>query len=193
LSEARRLERIGHIVQAAHRQRRLVEDLLLISRLEAANLTAQCVDQLVADLVQQTVVEVQSSYPGQRIVLQGPCHLQVRVDTAWAIQVLVNLLDNAAKYSPEGSAITVNWGQEGERVVIRVVDQGSGLPAEGRDQLFTRFGRLLGSRIRAGRVGTGLGLYLSRGLAEAMGGDLNLEATGPCGSTFRLCLPYIPR
>ena len=74
-------------------------------------------------------------------------------------------------------------------VVVRVVDVGSGVPEAGRDQLFTQFGRIAGSRIRAGRVGTGLGLYLSRGLAEAMGGDLTLEQTGSAGSTFRLRLP----
>jgi signal transduction histidine kinase len=70
-----------------------------------------------------------------------------------------------------------------------VRDEGPGVPEEGRERLFTRFGRLQGSTTRAGRVGTGLGLYISRGLAEAMGGDLDLETTGPEGSTFRLRLP----
>jgi signal transduction histidine kinase len=105
------------------------------------------------------------------------------------MQVLANLLDNAAKYSPEDSPITVNWAVEDQMVALRVIDRGSGVPEEGRDQLFSRFGRLTGSRIRAGRVGTGLGLYLSRRLAIAMGGDIDLEATGSSGSTFRVRLP----
>jgi len=70
-----------------------------------------------------------------------------------------------------------------------VRDRGPGIPEAHRGVLFTRFGRVPGSRIRAGHVGTGLGLYLSRQLAEAMGGTLDLEATGPQGSTFALRLP----
>jgi signal transduction histidine kinase len=73
--------------------------------------------------------------------------------------------------------------------IIRVADGGSGIPESGRGQLFTRFGRVPGSQIRAGRVGTGLGLYLGRQLARAMGGELSLESTGPAGSTFQLRLP----
>jgi signal transduction histidine kinase len=76
-------------------------------------------------------------------------------------------------------------------VAVRVVDRGPGVPTEGRERLFARFGRLEGSAIRAGHVGTGLGLYLSRELARAMGGELDLEATGQQGSTFRLRLPAV--
>ena len=75
--------------------------------------------------------------------------------------------------------------------VIRVHDRGPGIPIGGRDVLFTRFGRVPGSRTRAGRVGTGLGLYLGRQLAEAMGGDLDLERSGADGSVFRLRLPLV--
>jgi signal transduction histidine kinase len=105
------------------------------------------------------------------------------------VQVLTNLLDNAAKYSPEGSPISISWRAEGNMVVTRVRDQGPGVPVEGREHLFTRFGRIPGIVPRSGRVSTGLGLYLSRRLAKAMGGDLDLELTGPQGSIFRLRLP----
>lgn len=73
--------------------------------------------------------------------------------------------------------------------VIRVRDHGPGIQEAGRDTLFTRFGRMPGSHVRAGHVGTGLGLYLGRHLAEAMDGELTLESTGPGGSTFALRLP----
>jgi len=72
---------------------------------------------------------------------------------------------------------------------VRVRDYGTGIPDEARERLFTRFGRVPGSRIRAGRTGTGLGLFLGRQLAEAMHGDLELESTSPDGTTFRLRLP----
>jgi signal transduction histidine kinase len=188
-SEPERLERLGHIARSAARQQRLVEDLLLLSRLDADKFALTLESVTLVSVINAAVDEVQGSYPGQRIILQGPGHQQVMAAALRTMQVLANLLDNAAKYSPEGSPITVNWVVEDQMVALRVIDRGSGVPEEGRDQLFSRFGRLTGSRIRAGRVGTGLGLYLSRRLAVAMGGDIDLEATGPTGSTFRLRLP----
>lgn len=189
LSEAKRLERIGHIVQAANRQKDLVEDLLLLSRLEGVAPAPQRHTVALAALVHQAVAEVKGSYPGQRIALRGATSLRVQADPSSTVQILANVLDNAAKYSPEGRSIRVTWGQDNDMVVVRVMDRGSGVPVEGREQLFTRFGRIPGSRIREGRVGTGLGLYLSKRLAEAMAGDLDLESSGPEGSTFRLRLP----
>ena len=119
--------------------------------------------------------------------------LQVRADAARAVQVLANLLDNAAKYSPEGSPIAVTLGAGGGDGGGAGGRSGAGRAgARGATSSSRGSGGMPGSRIRAGRVGTGLGLYISRGLAEAMGGDLDLEATGPEGSTFRLRLPGIP-
>jgi two-component system sensor histidine kinase KdpD len=119
----------------------------------------------------------------------GPADVRVNADPDRALQILVNLLDNAAKYSAEGSPIAITWELELEMVVFRVHDEGAGIPDEARSQLFGRFGRIPGSRIRSGRVGTGLGLYLGRRLARSMGGDLDLEASSPSGSVFRLSLP----
>jgi signal transduction histidine kinase len=192
LSEPKRLEHINHIVLAANRQQRLVEDLLVIGKIESARLAPASVLLELSPLLKQAVVEVQANYAGQSIVLQGPDDTRVWADAAGAIQVFVNMIDNAAKYSPEGSPIAVNWEIAGMMVVVRVVDRGPGVPEQGRERLFTQFGRMRGSRIRAGRVGTGLGLHISRGLAEAMGGDLDLEVTGPEGSTFRMRLPRVP-
>ena len=113
----------------------------------------------------------------------------MRGDAEWLVRILVHLLDNATKYS-EGRPVVVSWEAEGELAVVRVHDQGPGIPEQGRELLFTCFGRNAG-RIRAGRVGTGLGLFLGRRLAQALGGDLDLEATGPAGSTFRLSIPRV--
>jgi two-component system sensor histidine kinase KdpD len=190
LGDAQRLERLGHIVVSANRQQRLIEDLLLLSQVENTGLDPLSAAMAIAAVVEQAAMEVQGSYPGQRIDLHGPADLSAWADPARTIQIVVNLLDNAAKYSPEGSTITVCWVLEGDRVVVRVRDQGAGVPAQGREYLFTRFGRVAGTRARAGRIGTGLGLFLGRQLAQAMGGDLDLETTGPKGSTFRLRLPH---
>jgi two-component system, sensor histidine kinase and response regulator len=191
-SEAKRQARVVQIVEAANRQKRLVDDLLLVSRLDSEKLAPTCVVLSIATLVQQSAAEVQGSYPGQDIVLVGSSADYVLADATRTVQVLANLLDNAAKYSPEGSPITVTWKQEQETVVVRVVDRGTGVSAAGRDKLFTRFGRVPGSSMRAGHVGTGLGLYLSREIAQSMGGGLDLESTGPTGTVFRLWLRRAP-
>jgi signal transduction histidine kinase len=118
--------------------------------------------------------------------------VRVLADPARLVQVLTNILDNAAKYSPEGSAIEVRWHVDAKRATVHVRDHGPGIPAEARQRLFTRFGRLPGSVMRAGRSGTGLGLFLARQLTGAMGGSLDLADSGPHGSTFRLQLPLAP-
>ena len=191
LDDTHRLEQVRKIVQAANRQQRVVEDLLLLSRLEGRALAPAPARVGLVDLVRQARDEVQASYADQHIEFDERCDVHVLADPGRTLRVLVNLLDNAAKYSPVGCPIAVTCAVEDGMGVVRIRDYGSGVPAPGRERLFTRFGRVAGSHTRAGRVGTGLGLYLSRRLMEEMGGDLDLEATGPEGSTFRLQLPVL--
>ena len=188
IDEGRRLEQISRIVLSANRQKQLVDDLLLLSRAESETSIQQAEAVALVRLVERAAAEVRGAYGEQQITLEGPLALCVLAEQGHAVRIVVNLLDNAAKYSPEGSPITVSWGHEGPLAYVLVRDWGPGIPERGRTQLFTRFGRIPGSRIRAGRVGTGLGLYIARRLAEAMGGTLDLAETGPEGSTFRLCL-----
>ncbi len=189
LTDEERLERIDRIVASANRQQRLVEDLLILSRLEIGALAPKVRTILLGSLIERAADEVRSSYHGQQIAVEGPSWLQVQADPDRSVQVLVNIMDNAAKYSPEGSPVHIRFVKEGDTAIVLVRDEGAGISVEGRELLFTRFGRASGSRTRAGRVGTGLGLHLSRSLAQAMGGDLRLESTGPSGSVFRLTLP----
>jgi signal transduction histidine kinase len=180
------------IAAAARRQHRLVEDLLDVSRAESEGFHCEHTPFALRAVLARAIGEVQDRYHDQRVDLQGPDNVVAEGDAGRTQQILFNLIDNAAKYSPEGSPLTVSWGLEDRWLVVRVRDRGLGIPEEGREQLFTRFGRL-GSATRAGRSGTGLGLYLSRMLARAMDGELELESTGPDGSTFRLSLPGAPQ
>ena len=186
LDDAARLDRIDRIVASANRQQRLVEDLLLLSRLEIGALAPKPQRVVLQGLIDRAAQEVRSSYSGQQIDIDGPSDLVVVVDPDRMVQVLVNIIDNAAKYSPEGSPVHICWMRDGVMGVVLVQDLGEGISTAGRERLFTRFGRVPGSRTRVGRVGTGLGLNLSRALAQAMGGDLVLASTGPTGSVFRL-------
>ncbi len=184
-----RLTRIRRIVDAANRQKYLVEQLLIMSRLEITTPVPTVEPTRIQSVVERAADEVRTGYRGQLIWLEGPPNLDMMADPERAVQILVNLLDNAAKYSPDGAPIEVSWAAEEVQAVVRVRDHGRGVPVEGREHLFTRFGRVPGSRIRAGRVGTGLGLYLGRSFAQAMHGELALERTGPSGSVFCLKLP----
>lgn len=190
-SEDHRLERLGRIAASAQRQRRLVEDLLLLTQLEVGHLTPQAEPLRIQLLVEGAIHEVQSTYQGQQIDVRGKPATRVAADADRTMQIISNLLDNAAKYSSEGSPIVIGWRQEEDMIAIRVSDRGAGIPENGRERLFTRFGRIPGSASRSGRMGTGLGLYLSRQLATAMKGTLTLERTGPAGSVFCLRLPAI--
>jgi signal transduction histidine kinase len=189
LSEERRQNYLRRMLLAANRQTRLVEDLLLASLGDLGALSLRRQEVALAEVAQQAAQEVRGHYADQHIELDGPQDLAVWADPARVVQVLTGLLDNAAKHSPQGSPILLRWAREEDLAVVRVCDCGAGVPVEGRERLFTRFGRLPAGRIRAGRVGTGLGLYLGRLLAEGMRGSLDLELTGPLGSTFRLSLP----
>jgi signal transduction histidine kinase len=188
MDDAQRQERLGRILSAAHRQQRLVEDLLSLSRLDAALPGPRSVPVDVQVLIRRVCAETAGTYPGQRFVLDGPSELHALGDRDRIMQILANMVDNAVKYSPVGSPVTVTWSAEAGVALIRVRDGGSGVPEEYRARLFTRFGRIPGSRTRPGQISTGLGLYLAREHARAMGGDLELESTAPEGSVFRLRL-----
>jgi signal transduction histidine kinase len=187
--DAARLDWISRISRSARRQQRMVEELLLLSRIELGVAVSAKEPAPLANLVARAADDVRASYHGQLIDTHGPPNLMVLADSDRTVQILVNLLDNAAKYSPEGAPIEVTWARAGTQAEVLVRDWGSGIPAEGRERLFTQFGRVQGSQIRDGHIGTGLGLYLGRGLARAMGGELDLAETGPDGTVFRLLLP----
>lgn len=191
-SDEMRRDWVAKIVFSANRQKRLIDDLLLLTVMDAGRMGLRQERFALASTIDWAAMEVRGSYPGQVVELEGPPGLAVLADPDRVQQIVANLIDNAAKYSPDGSSISVRWSRSRSHAVLRVCDSGTGIPPEGLNTLFTRFGRLAGSPIRAGRWGTGLGLYLGRQLAQAMGGTLELENTGPTGSVFVLRLPIAP-
>jgi signal transduction histidine kinase len=189
LTDARRLDWVAKIKQSANRQSQLVEDVLLMSHMGQGGLVAKSEKVQVEPLARRAAAEIMVGYPGQVIDLRGPADLVAIGDPGRIVQILIILLDNAAKYSALGSAISLIWTLELETVVLRVADRGFGIPAGSVHRLFQPFGRLEGNRPRGGRGSTGLGLYLGRELASGMGGRLTLESSSPEGSVFALCLP----
>ncbi len=119
LTDARKRERIAQIAQAANRQARLVEDLLLISRMDGGAIRLNRAPVAMLSLVERAAAEVRASYPGQRVELLGDATVEVLVDPERLLQVLANLIDNAAKYSAEGTPVSVVWRLTLARAVAR--------------------------------------------------------------------------
>ena len=112
----------------------------------------------------------------------------LRLDPVLFEQVLFNLLDNAAKYAPPGTTITLRARPEGGTVRVQVLDEGPGLPEEDRERVFDKFYRVRVADKK--RAGTGLGLAIARGFMEAMGGTISAaNRSDASGAIFTLTLP----
>jgi two-component system sensor histidine kinase KdpD len=117
---------------------------------------------------------------------------RVVADAHLATQVLSNLLSNAAKFSPEGSAIGVGVAHDGDRVVTTVADRGPGVAPADRDRIFDKFTRL-GDHLTRPQQGVGLGLYIVRRSVEAMGGTVWVDEAPGGGAAFSFSLPVAPK
>jgi two-component system sensor histidine kinase KdpD len=163
----------------------LVENLLDMSRLQAGALSLfprpVGVDEVVA-----TALDALSPL-GRDIKVDIPLSVPaVRADPAILERIVVNLVQNALRYAPDGKPPLVAASVLGDRVELRVVDQGPGIPGEDKDRMFVPFQRLGDTD---NTTGVGLGLALSSGLTEAMGGTLTAEDTPGGGLTMIVSLP----
>lgn len=182
-------ETLQDIEQATDRLSNLTEDLLDVTRLQAGKLTLHpCKTEIVA-LVQRVVTTLQPTTARHQLTVSSTVKArEIMVDRERIEQVLVNLVGNAIKYSPEGGEIALSiWEDAEEDVGISVQDHGIGIPIYQQGQIFGRFMRADNAHAR-GIHGTGLGLYLCRELVEQHGGRIWFQSTEGNGSTFFLTL-----
>ncbi|RPJ45431.1 MAG: sensor histidine kinase KdpD, partial [Chloroflexi bacterium] len=184
---ATRLELIRSATQQAGRLNHLVGNLLDMTRLEAGamKLNREPVDlqDLVATVKGQVAGE---SYP-HKLTVEIPGHLPlINMDAVLIAQVLINLLDNASKYSTPGDPITITARTAGKQVEVAVKDCGMGIPPEDLDRIFDKFYRVQRQEATAG---TGLGLSICRGIVEAHGGRIWAENNPGNGVTVTFTLP----
>jgi two-component system phosphate regulon sensor histidine kinase PhoR len=174
----------------AERLSRLVSDLLDLARIESGRHAITMSTVCVADVVKGIVDNLQPIIDARHhsVVVDVPDDVIALADGSGLEQVLSNLLDNAAKYTPEVGRIVVRARHHDQRVVIEVEDNGPGIPAEHRDRVFERFYRVDAGRSRE-MGGTGLGLSIVKHLVAIMDGDVRVEAAEPSGARFVVDLP----
>jgi len=165
----------------------LVDNLLDMSRLQAGALSVFPRPAGLDDIVARALDDL--GIPRAAVKVDIPDSLpEVRVDPAILERVIVNLTQNALRYSPAGTPPLLTASALGDRVELRVVDRGPGIPQAQQDRMFVPFQRLGDTD---NTTGVGLGLALSRGLTEAMGGTLDPEETPGGGLTMALSLPAV--
>jgi heavy metal sensor kinase len=168
----------------------LVGSLLTLARADAGQVPITLEPSNLGDLVNSATEQVRPTAQQQGLdltVVPGP-DLTLQADQDLLLQLLLNLLDNAIKYTPSGGRITAGWGINGKQVELWVRDTGVGIAPEHLPRIFDRFYRVDKARSRADG-GSGLGLSICRWIAEAHGGSISVESIPGQGSTFTVHLP----
>lgn len=185
-------ETLGSALEEVDRLAEIVEGLLALSRLDTGEVKPEWVRFDLAELVATTADQMSLLAEDKHITVVCDCAERVMVegDQARLKQVVVNLLDNAIKYTPNGGRVRLKTAREAENAVMDVVDDGVGIPAEALPHVFKRFFRVDGSRSREHGVGgAGLGLSIVKSICDAHGARVEVSSTPGQGSCFRVRQP----
>jgi len=185
-------DRAGTIEQQADRLNRMVADLLDLSRLNAGELPVRAELNAAEDVVGAAIQQVSAAFAGRELrtsIAWSEPVLVGRFDFVHALRILVNLLENAHKYSPRDQPVDIELARAGNMISIKVADRGPGVPIAERERIFEPFYRPERSTPDAGSAGLGLSIALR--LAMAQGGTLSYEDRQGGGSVFTLELPAV--
>ncbi len=189
--EEERVTFLGYIASESQRLTGIVDALLNVARLDTGDLQVNLRATDVGDVVGQVVQSAQEAGAnGHSFVVDLPLEpLAARADPDKLRQVFSILVDNAIRYSPAGGKVTVGAERKTDTVEVSIADEGIGIPQADQDQIFRKFYRGVDAESRVGAGGTGLGLFIARGLVTAMGGRIWVDSREGEGSTFAFELP----
>jgi len=185
-------DQIGSALEETDRMSRIVESLLAISRLDAGEVKMDRTHLDLGELAASTGNEMMllAEEKAIRLRMQTTAGVQVDGDRTRLQQVIVNLIDNAVKYTHAGGAVEIRVGVEGKTAVLEVADNGPGIPAYALPHVFERFYRADKARSRASG-GTGLGLSIVKAICAAHNADVTVSSQEGRGTTFRVELPLL--
>lgn len=182
-----RRDLLDTICEEAERLERLVSNLLQMTRLESGAVTPRREWVPLVEVVGVSLARLERRFARRSVRLEIPASLPLlSVDPVLLELLLLNLLENAAKYTPAGSEIEIRAAREGEAIVVDVADRGPGIPPGGEERIFDRFQR---GPHPPGAGGVGLGLPIARAIAAVHGGRLVASNRAGGGALFRLTLP----
>jgi heavy metal sensor kinase len=181
---------LSNILEENERMAKLTQSLLTLSRADSGRLTLNKSNVALGDLSREVAVllEVLAEEKGQKIIVEMESNPKALVDPIVFRQVLINLIDNAIKYSSPSTTIRVVVRSRNKGTEILITDTGPGIPPEHKEKIFERFYRVDKSRSRD-LGGSGLGLAITKWAVEAHGGSIDVESNPGKGSTFRISLP----
>jgi signal transduction histidine kinase len=186
-SDVENLQRRAKIIEGeSTRLINMINNLLNIDRMESGRLEMFMDAVLLPELVERSVQAVSSLADHRAINLQTDLpteEVHLLADLDYAIQVLVNLLSNALKFSPKGATVTVRGEATADEVKVTVLDKGRGIPMEFRNRIFNRFGQATISNARV-KGGSGLGLAISKLIVEQHGGTIGFDSEEGQGTAF---------
>ena len=178
------------IASQADRLTRLVDDLLVLAGLEAGGIKVTPEQVLLVPFLESVVREQPGSERRVRLIVSAEAPATIESDPLRLHQIVANLLANALKYSSQEHPVSLAIDAEGDGVVVDVADHGPGIPVDEIPRIFEPYYRTAGGRAAAD--GAGLGLAITRRLAEALGGHLTATSVVGEGSVFRVSLPRRP-
>ncbi len=193
LTDAEKGDLLATIIDESERLNRFIANLLDMTKLESGAIVPNAAPHDLGEVVGSALRRASKILVHHRVELALPAELpMLELDAVLFEQVLFNLLDNAAKYAPEGSLIQIQSWREANSVTLQVLDEGDGIPADELENVFDKFYRVQkGDHVRPG---TGLGLAISRGFVEAMHGTISAanraDRTGAI-ITIKLPIPKI--
>lgn len=183
LDEGKQQKLIANTLQEANRLNTLCNNILFASQLDAGAYTSEKEEINFTDMVEGCVDDFKNRFPQRNIKEEMPESIYLNGET-FLLQMLVNnLIENALKYSPKESTVTISLHEENKKVKLTVSDEGQAIPTEEKKKIFDKFYRIGNENTRKAK-GTGLGLYLCRKIVESHNGCISVTDNHPVGSKF---------